>query len=959
MRISLRLVLSLSGLAFSVLDGMLAFGITWTVSINEIDRIAEDLRASAISIVQRRILSVTGGVQQLSARNARGLVGNSRFGCCSLTQRDSLYTRDFPDMRSTHYLNIVSNPNIILSYSASAGGNLLLLYRANDSRIIDATNARQGQGNLRWTISDQSTAYIQHRYFANTWKSGLFERAQTSVCGAGYVGMSSDNVLTVPLVSRDECVAAAAQLGYSAPVDTATETDSPKCYVTDDGQAFWNPRVTSPTADDTARKALCRTGKWFRERQLFVPNCTHGYPCTEGGYQTVTEPGFNDTLYSTTTSVYNATVRSWYVRAVENAATLGRDRPSWSTIYLSINAGELVLPSVFTFFAGTSDYVRCVLVLGIGLKFLDSIVDTEVKSISSDSSGWIVDLHPLKAGSLLASSPTGLSTAAPQTQTSSGSIVSVYAVNASVYNSAGALVQKISRELVSRFHTGSDHPSTVAAQAGWGNIAGTVQFSMDAELIQTKILEDDYGLKWLIALSVPEEVFLGDLPAARTFTIVFVVLLTVLCAGVLFAITQLVTMDLLKLGSEMEKCAHMKLDAVAEGRKSCLSELSWMEVSFSRMHSNLKEYRNYLPASVLQDEDGGESMDGGDEDPAREVSQASPASPGVVSVTSSNGPRVGSPVLSDDGGGRKKPSFRSGGERKPSWRTGAARADKYGIASDKAKAQFSEKVTTRLVTVLTANIRRFLQSAGSGQDLQKNHATTVQQLVEECRKHKGIPDTFMGDRVYINFNASNSVVSHRTQASRAALKCAGSGGMLVTVGLASGRAPCGNFGFQGMKKFTIAGTVVNFAALLERLCQASHPGFGVATLADDLVVTESRTFLNTLCVGQVAFDKHGPDNFFVHTLLGEAQADTEEWMYQMQQKQGNIYSTLNTAMRAGVTGGVLEARSLLRSAGVHKPQGSDDLQSGLSQDTATAYVHTQLEAMREGESSVANEKWLF
>eukprot|EP00756_Hemistasia_phaeocysticola_P032468 Hpha_TRINITY_DN16408_c4_g2::TRINITY_DN16408_c4_g2_i2::g.159416::m.159416 len=64
---------------------------------------------------------------------------------------------------------------------------------------------------------------------------------------------------------------------------------------------------------------------------------------------------------------------------------------------------------------------------------------------------------------------------------------------------------------------------------------------------------------------------------------------------------------LVQLQLDMAEVAVMKLENVDEGRPlSALQEVGAMEESFKMMISNLREYRSYMPASVLMDDDDDE-----------------------------------------------------------------------------------------------------------------------------------------------------------------------------------------------------------------------------------------------------------------------------------------------------------------------------------------------------------------
>eukprot|EP01065_Artemidia_motanka_P047078 TRINITY_DN7288_c0_g2_i1.p1 TRINITY_DN7288_c0_g2~~TRINITY_DN7288_c0_g2_i1.p1 ORF type:complete len:1130 (+),score=259.28 TRINITY_DN7288_c0_g2_i1:90-3479(+) len=604
--VSLRAILASSAVVFTGLVGTLAFSLTWTASLDEIDRIAAMLRESTIAVVTKSVGGVTDGAMQQAVRMAQGVHANTEFGCCNPNDTNSLSVFGFPEVRHAHWLNVVSNPNILLSYSASSSGALLLLHRSADRRDLDGTLFRD-TGNLRWGRSDLSTGFALQRYWSNTWEDGGFGLSQDEFCRYGGTRQSQ---LRSAITDQSLCAAAAEYLSLPPPVITATASGTSCFFDAGEGATFWNPVVGTSAAAGV--RALCQHWHYFQVNKTWVPHCIGAEPpCRGSGHFTYFEnPLFNESLYADG-RVYDARERAWWKGAVKNVDPSSafcqefsdcRTRPSWSAVYLSLAAAELVLPGVHIHYVGSSNVIQSMQVVAVGLSFMEGVMESEVNRVSTLGQGFIADM----AGKVLASTPTGLSTAIPQEQSTTGSMIAVAAVNVTggdgfAYRKPHAAhLQDVARQALARYG-GTSAPESIAAQELWAELPSTLQFSVGGTAVLGKRLKDDYGLNWMVFLSFPDDVFLGDLPARRDFTIGMIVALTVALALILLMITQLVSMDLTRLAKEMEKCAVMKLEQVHVGRRSCLSELQWMETNFYRMHHNLKEYRLFLPGTILAD----------------------------------------------------------------------------------------------------------------------------------------------------------------------------------------------------------------------------------------------------------------------------------------------------------------------------------------------------------------------
>eukprot|EP00760_Papus_ankaliazontas_P008638 PhM_4_TR13901/c2_g1_i3/m.96093 len=141
--------------------------------------------------------------------------------------------------------------------------------------------------------------------------------------------------------------------------------------------------------------------------------------------------------------------------------------------------------------------------------------------------------------------------------------------------------------------------------------------------VRASVLSDAYGLRWTMFAVIPRSVVLGKVDATQLQTVrtieankqrisdkkadkqlIMAIVLSVVCLALMLGaavFTMAITRPMIELQREMVSVAHMDLEAIDMSRPvSALSEVGSMQTSFLRMCRNLLEYRNYLPASILE-----------------------------------------------------------------------------------------------------------------------------------------------------------------------------------------------------------------------------------------------------------------------------------------------------------------------------------------------------------------------
>lgn len=586
--ISFRFILSITGVILVSAAGGLALGISFSESLKQIDRMSSQIRAETMMSLANQILSLTNSVQETSLLGAKGPLLHSDYGCCSQTSDDAKLVNGekFREIREYHWQNLISHPSIGLSASMTSASGTLLYSRSLNMADVDGSGARQGLGNLVWTLADASTGFRYFYYTSNSFGNGQYVKAPRSACAADQFSNSyADPHLT--LNSKADCDNAALVLSNQSSVQIMIPTAQQGCYFNSSSNVvFWNP-IGLQNIQDPTISSFCKEGSWMRRTQVFMPNCSNQWPCNKGVFISQADPDFNSSLWSRDSAPYNVSTRTWFQDALKNTDPLGlrcrqigfekcRSQPSWGRVYVSLALKKFVLPSVFPIWSGNKT-MNSVILLGVPLDFLDSYLQRAVAAISPDATGWIVDLNPAsngKDGTLIASYPGGLAA----TLTTNGSTVSMtptLATSATTGGPQGQDIETMSQTILAQF-------------ASWQDVPDNFQLTINDRFIQTQHIQDSYGLQWLLILAVPQQVFLGDLPKTRQFTIGIVVGLTLLAALLIFVLTCVVSQHIMKLAADMALVANMDMSGCNSNVKSRLSEIAQMNQSFRQMSNNLK-----------------------------------------------------------------------------------------------------------------------------------------------------------------------------------------------------------------------------------------------------------------------------------------------------------------------------------------------------------------------------------
>eukprot|EP00755_Sulcionema_specki_P018894 Sspe_Gene.68039::Locus_40140_Transcript_1_2_Confidence_0.857_Length_524::g.68039::m.68039 len=105
----------------------------------------------------------------------------------------------------------------------------------------------------------------------------------------------------------------------------------------------------------------------------------------------------------------------------------------------------------------------------------------------------------------------------------------------------------------------------------------------------------------VVVMTVPYGDVLGTSNDASTTALLLVLGVSIALCVVMAALVTVMMAPLGKLAEDMDKVAWMRVEEVPHRRGGITSELSWMNRSFQCMVNNLREYKQYLPQSVLRE----------------------------------------------------------------------------------------------------------------------------------------------------------------------------------------------------------------------------------------------------------------------------------------------------------------------------------------------------------------------
>ena len=391
---------------------------------------------------------------------------------------------------------------------------------------------------------------------------------------------------------------------------------------------------------------------------------------------------------------------------------------------------------------------------------------------------------------------------------------------------------------------------------------------------------------------------------------VLVTCVIVLVATLVFLIfNEMMTKPFVSFAHDINQIAMMELEKidVEDFPVSLLKEINMMRRAMRVLIRNMREYKSFMPMSVvgyLEDEDvkkkhpsdgshieavgtdmsdsassisAAFSIDDDDDDDAeggRELHVPSTVSPRSKVYRKAYQDHNMQSSLSPTSASRQQDSVQRKGRSRSRRRRGTQSA---------ALLLSPSLSNNKRMSFVVVNIVGFHQlfTTMSDKSVIVTHTDYIHKVVEHCQHHRGIPDTFSGDRVLLTFNGIKRCTSHASFAALCALGLQAmwdaSPTVKLSMSVASGSVRAGHIGAASMKRYCMLGPIVPWAFALERFCR--HEGYGILT--NSRVVESSKCLIRFKHSAAVVFLKLSDRAQMVSRIISTQSTEhTEvEWLY--------------------------------------------------------------------------------
>ena len=347
-------------------------------------------------------------------------------------------------------------------------------------------------------------------------------------------------------------------------------------------------------------------------------------------------------------------------------------------------------------------------------------------------------------------------------------------------------------------------------------------------------------------LEVQEDNTKTKLQRKTNETIIVIIAIALVSVFVFLVFNDLLTRPFAQVCVVMADAAVMRIEEIP-ATSSKILEINAIYRAMSLMTRNLKEYKAYMPQSVLADTDD-------DSESAVSASKRSP-------VSSRSRGHADSSAAAPTGERSSMMAAQAGARR-----VGMA------LALERRKCTFG---VTNLVGFHAK------MSGLSEKKVVATHGRVLEAVLSHVQASKGFCDGFSGDRFLAAFNGLKSLASHRVAgclagvAVRDALKAED---FETSTAVVCGEARVGNMGCEVMRKYTFVSPVLSWGYALERYARA----MSCAVVSDHFIAPDVAQQFVVRTVGQVLFEKRLAKGkpITVSCVLEQHQAgEGEEWMY--------------------------------------------------------------------------------
>ena len=401
----------------------------------------------------------------------------------------------------------------------------------------------------------------------------------------------------------------------------------------------------------------------------------------------------------------------------------------------------------------------------------------------------------------------------------------------------------------------------------------TVPGSPDMKLTSGLLLPEEDILRSVLSnnaitrdnLAVKEANTQQDLDVKTNNTAFIITVVGLASVAIFLLFNNLLTSPFAHMATLMINAAQMRIDAVPSVQ-SAITELQQMQHSLRILLLNLKEYKTFLPQTLLLD-----------------VLASEHESPAESTIASECPTSMKSSVASSSVSGSQ------------------------GKAADGITAglELATALVPRRATLAVLNVKGFhgmLQKEGGRVALQL-HSKWAEYMLEKFTSMRGVAEPLLGDRFAASFNGAKVTTGHQT----AACSCLYTAslhfkaeGVEVSAAAASGEMHVGNMGCPGMRKFAFISPTVSWVYTLERV--ACEQGWSVVT--DSRTAENAGTTVLLKIVDAVLQAKCRPTPLTVCEVMGfVAEVDQAEWMYELATLNAkDPYMTWNKFAMAVISG---------------------------------------------------------
>eukprot|EP01060_Flectonema_neradi_P017134 TRINITY_DN238_c0_g1_i8.p1 TRINITY_DN238_c0_g1~~TRINITY_DN238_c0_g1_i8.p1 ORF type:complete len:1716 (+),score=381.08 TRINITY_DN238_c0_g1_i8:140-5149(+) len=447
-------------------------------------------------------------------------------------------------------------------------------------------------------------------------------------------------------------------------------------------------------------------------------------------------------------------------------------------------------------------------------------------------------------------------------------------------------------EAVDHYHTGGFHREV--DNRVWNYIEKPITYR-DMEYVFVILIPEEDILREVNAnneatrlnLEVQEQNTQTKLDQKASETIFILVAIALFSVLVFLVFNELLTRPFSLFAFQLTEAAVMRVDEIPNSR-SFIREMNALHKAMALMVGNLKEYKSYMPQTLLAINESSS-----DSDKTEFTGIGNVASGSTVGRGGGTTRIGGASSAARSGGGRSS----RGSTVATTTHSGSWKASLTGthdiVAANCRNAQGKKAgmvlhLSKKKVSFCVLNIVNFhgMFEKHSEQGIIEAHGQCMNMALYVFQMYKGIPDTFCGDRMLCSFNAVKPVATHRVSACRSVLAIEEKikdlqstyPGLTITQSATSGDAKVGNMGTDGMKRFSFITPVVSWCFALERYCKHTDH----SNLVDFHISEEAKAEFIVQHVASISYTKrHSSKSIRVTKIIKSRDARDVEWMYQL------------------------------------------------------------------------------